>query len=676
MMPAVPPGAPFRASYIDYFQNAAHDSFNGEYAAALAPYDVPLAQNVPAAFTPDTIRTLVIGARAQKVPTAFLLHHDEHLHVYLQVDKYHARLGLPPTQWDDRMFAQKGDLHRNQAVLVEWKADYFHQLPQQILVPTPVTIDTVFATEPAAILLGPYAQGEPGTELIKVRRTCFVPPKYVPLFLGAPLTPREAWERVRGQIVIDGQQVACLALIKYLQAALTRQGAGAAPALALTEAPVPPLADSLLLDHRQRILEEDFPELADTQARAQQNLIADRLGELVQENRSAREQERAEKEQEKTKDPKELLGDVGVQKLLRWGHVSMTSELPAVWKELVKAKKAQQLAVLQWAVDKAKDEMGETELQFVISPAVLELVKNLRFVMLTPNHVATGLQPFQFPEEAIEGTTSAQALYQAIYTGTGAPPMTEVANILQAKPGAPKVLYQARHQVRRTYILLVVLLGEEHGLCVAYERFYQRFLAAEAELHRYQQGLATTHDQLLFPTKLLKRNAIDLSYWFEMQATTPTMRAAPRFEQVFESIKQEHTHWEPQMSASFLRELKLDGFQKEEQIKPNETPGAKPIEKPTPLDNTTASNPHFLEDKFGKYRQLRSVSTRSIRRKIAEKALPPLPPSKVDKQPMCLAWHTKGQCNVRCPRAVDHVAYQASELQELITWCASHYPRE
>lgn len=77
---------------------------------------------------------------------------------------------------------------------------------------------------------------------------------------------------------------------------------------------MPPLADALLLDHHQRILEEDFPKLGDTQeVRAQHNLIADRLGKLVQENCSAREQGRAEKEHEKTKDPKELLGDVGVQ---------------------------------------------------------------------------------------------------------------------------------------------------------------------------------------------------------------------------------------------------------------------------------------------------------------------------------------------------------------------------
>lgn len=674
-MPAAAASAASQASYIDYFSDAAHDPFNGQYAQVLAPYDVPL-QNVPPAYTPDNIRTLVIGARAQRVPTAFLLYHDARLHIYLQVDKFHTRLGLPETPWDDRMFAQKGDLHRNQAVLVEWKADYFHQLPQQILVPTAATIDTVYAAQPNVEYLGPYAQGEAGTELIKVRRTCFVPPKYVPLFLGSPLTPRQAWERVRGQIVVENQEASCAALIKYIQAALTRSGVDAPPTLALSEPPSAPLADAMLLDHRRRILEEDFPALCDTHVQNQQNQIADRLGELVQESRTARAQDKAEKEQAKTKDPIELLGEVGVQKLLRWCQVMTTVELPGVWKELAKAKKSQQLAVLQWAVDKVKEDLGESELQFLVSPSMLDIVKNLRFTMTTPNHVATGLQPFQFPEDALETMTGAQGMYQALYAGTSAPPMADVASIMQAKPGAPKALYQARHQVRRTYILLNVLLGEEHNLCVAYDQFYQRFLAAEAEVTRYQQGLPSPKEQLLFPTKILKRNAIDLSYWFEMQALTPTMRKPPYFEQVFDSIKQEHTHWEPQMSASFLKELKLDGLQSSENPKSSGGPSQKPSEKPSPTENMMANNPYFQEDKFGVYRQMRAISTRSIRRKIADKALPPLPKSKVDQQPMCLAWHTKGQCNGRCPRAADHVEYKATELQDLVNWCASNYPKE
>jgi hypothetical protein len=35
---------------------------------------------------------------------------------------------------------------------------------------------------------------------------------------------REAWERVHGQVVTDGYEAACRALVKYLQAALRRSG--------------------------------------------------------------------------------------------------------------------------------------------------------------------------------------------------------------------------------------------------------------------------------------------------------------------------------------------------------------------------------------------------------------------------------------------------------------------
>jgi hypothetical protein len=658
-----------------------HDVFNGDYAAAHEPLRRALAGNANL-LPPEQVKTLVIGARAQRVPTAFLLLHDGRLHIYIQVDKFHPRLGMPPSPWDDKLFAQKGELHRNQAVLVEWKSDYFHQLNQQVLVPVPGTIDATIAGQPEIEMLGPYAQGEAGTELIKVRRTCFVPPKYVGMFLGEPLTPREAWERVRGQIVTDGKEDSCRALIKYLQAAITRSAANAEPLLSLADAPTAPLADAVLLEHRRRILCDDFPELDQEVGRRQQDQIAASIGELVRDNQAAREAARQEKQREKAKGVEEMLGETGVQKLLRWSQVETTADVQEVWRDLAKAKKAQQLGVLQWAVDKTKDELGESELQSIVTPATLEVVKSLRLAMVTNDHVSTGLQPFLFPEEAIEGALSAKALYEAMYDGSSAPPLSDFSIVMQAKPGAPRAIYQARNQVRRVHVLLIVLFGEDHRLTKAYERFYLRFSSAEAELHRYQQGLPVAREQLLFPTKILKRNAIDLSYWFEMQGHTPAARAPPRFEQVFDDIKQEFTQWEPNMSMGFLKELKLESLGVVQPTNPSGTPGTTPSGNPTktPKDtqaeDATASNPHFLEAVFGEYRKLNKVRTRQIRRKIAEKDLPALPLSKVDRQPVCLAWHTKGQCNVRCPRAADHVAYTAEEAQELAQWCASHYPKE
>lgn len=135
------------------------------------------------------------------------------------------------------------------------------------------------------------------------------------------------------------------------------------------------------------------------------------------------------------------------------------------------------------------------------------------------------------------------------------------------------------------------------------------------------------------------------------------------------------------MSLGFLKELKLENLGAVQPTPlsgvPDPTPtGAPKVPKDIGSEDAAASNPHFLEAVFGDYRKLNKVRTRQIHRKIAEKELPPLPSSKVDHQPMCLAWHTKGQCNVRCPRAVDHVAYTAEETKELAQWCASHYPKE
>mgnify|MGYP006973774914 FL=1 len=83
-------------------------------------------------------------------------------------------------------------------------------------------------------------------------------------------------------------------------------------------------------------------------------------------------------------------------------------------------------------------------------------------------------------------------------------------------------------------------------------------------------------------------------------------------------------------------------------------------------------NTHFNVALFGTYRHS-ATKTRAIRQKIAAGELPALPASKNDSsKPVCLAWHTKGQCNTNCPLASDHVAYSTAEYAALSTWCREH----
>jgi hypothetical protein len=65
-----------------------------------------------------------------------------------------------------------------------------------------------------------------------------------------------------------------------------------------------------------------------------------------------------------------------------------------------------------------------------------------------------------------------------------------------------------------------------------------------------------------------------------------------------------------------------------------------------------------------------SIKSAALRTKIRKGHLPALPMSKVESQkPMCLAWHTKAQCNSNCSCAYNHVTYNAKENTNLATWC-------
>ena len=84
------------------------------------------------------------------------------------------------------------------------------------------------------------------------------------------------------------------------------------------------------------------------------------------------------------------------------------------------------------------------------------------------------------------------------------------------------------------------------------------------------------------------------------------------------------------------------------------------------LENTS-----FNEALFGMYKTS-SIKSKSLR----ECLLQPLPSSKVNNsQAMCLAWHTKAQCNSNCPCAYDHAHYNANanEYTDLATWCVIGY---
>ena len=78
--------------------------------------------------------------------------------------------------------------------------------------------------------------------------------------MATPLTPRQAWETVRAQIVTANRVVPCTPLIDFLRCAITISQAGNDPTISQLPSNVP-LAPPYLLDRRRSIVERDFPTL-------------------------------------------------------------------------------------------------------------------------------------------------------------------------------------------------------------------------------------------------------------------------------------------------------------------------------------------------------------------------------------------------------------------------------
>ena len=672
--------------YRDYFSSPDQDPFNGVYAEALEPYRVPLANNN--ALNPAQVKTLAINCHSQRIPTAFLLlHPDGKLHIYIQLVKFNTRMGCDATPWDEGCYVQKGELIHNQSVLVEWQDAYFHQVANQIRVPTPAVIDTTLAGDINANVLGPFTNADADTELIRVRRTCYIPPKYVPLFLAEPLSPRQAWEQVRGQVIVDGKEADCLPLMDFLRAALVTSQQGAPPVLEIA-LPTAPLADGILLNHRrQHILERDFPLLNAALPAIQQHQIATQLGLLVQENRTAREALQVQKNVDKNKPLATLLGEEGVVSLLRIVNVATENQLPVIWSKFSNTKKAQKLQVLQHAVDEVIQRSAEAEVQFIVSAPILQLVLDMSFAMATNDSIGTGLQPFMFPEQMPEEALHSRNAFEALYSGGSAPTAADLNALMKAKIAAPRYLLHTRHMIRRVEILVKVLFGQQHPLGIALGSFCNRFLSFEAELHK----LEMSQPKYLLPTIICRRVSLELSLWFQTRKRIAGPIPVPDFCKLYNEIVLDGP-WESKVPFSILTQLGLPTNMVPPptpvpQFQPS-APGALPAPVRTPtsqiqpiggqngqIQRTRLNNTGF-NVMFQQFRDLRSVRCNTIRQKIRDNILPALPVSKIDGNPMCLAWHVRGECNSACNRREDHVLYNSTEYAPLATWCGSHFRAE
>jgi len=173
--PLLHPPPPINAAprtYRAFYTNGNNDPYRGDYLDVLDYFQLPAAGgNIP---TPQEVAVRVYHAVTHE-PISFLMlccdkanaaGNDPGLvRVFHRAAMYFPNMGRE-SPWDNRTFAFVGDLVGQQIQTVMLPLDIFHQVAI-FTIPNELNLPALFAADPNAELVGPFANNDPDTNPLR-----------------------------------------------------------------------------------------------------------------------------------------------------------------------------------------------------------------------------------------------------------------------------------------------------------------------------------------------------------------------------------------------------------------------------------------------------------------------------------------------------------------------------
>ena len=696
------PAAASESQFATRFSDTARDPFSGGYTPLFPDFIIDLA--TPANNTaPATIRNSVAAAGTQQILLAFGVFHEGKMHTYLAPTRMERSLGAPATAVDNKIFAFDGDLFSNQGMNVHLDDALFDEQANQIIIPTVTTVLDALVQDPAVVMMGPYTNNDAGTEVKKFRGIIPIPNCYVHVFLANEVTPNYFFTYVYPQMVIDGHEQDCAAFIDFFRAAMTRLVTGVDASSVQRALPVAPPRNTALLTSRRQVIMQHFPILNANLAQLQQSQIATQLGVLAQQQHDFKVESDARRAAKEVKSVETYLGPGRFRTLLKISRVSNEAGLAPIWGHFANSKKEEHLSILQSAINQELSYEHDNHLDFVASSSLLASVLKLTWYLTSKDAITTGLlNPFLYGDTDLVAAELENSRVQLMLSGGGTPSFADATQAIKNTLNLPSSNSSVRY-IRRLKIMAGTVLGSRHVLTTwlrDHVRDMQSFSATfESWVPTVAPHLAPARG--IFHCKWVATN---LSVWVKEQGASPQAVDLPSSQFVSDAIQADRI-WEPVLSPTFCNRWKIYDLcyaSPPPPFLPTMPHGLGPvggggggpavgggipaigggIPHPPPLaiprvplqnQDQVCININFASHLFTSYKE-RPHKSATIRKKIKNGELPPLPPSKVDQHPMCLAFHTKGQCNLSCPRAADHVVYTDPEYVPICGWCTTNYP--
>ena len=600
--------------------------------------------------------------------------------------------GLPgrPSPHRGATFAYVGDVVAETDIeTFKVAEEQFGMVTETRCASTPERHQELFNAEPDEDLVGPIDQSSQAQQMIKTRKSMFIPFVLVEYVLGKDLSAREAFEILWPVIQTNNMRDVAKPLVKWLMVAATKHNARREPRTVNDELGEGMTgAADILSDRRKRILYQHLPGLQPTPATTGDPQMTALVAQLATMNDQARLDRVDRREaREKASAPKtirEHFGDYTSDKLLVLTGVAADDDLPKIYHELAaRAKGVSKRMLLQESYDITADELDINRLP--ASPSHVIDLDNWDFTGTSHDALGTGLLPFSvIPPDApskqgrkaiLEDQERTRVYDMSGDAVNGAMSTTDAKKLYNSKGYIPTEWTEATLQIEQYLVVLGTILGPTHDVTKSYQSALKLYSRTKVRL---QAGMDRKFGNRLAPALLVLYFQLNTRSWFEerWQYSVSDNRAPDYSEGIRTYVRANRYDWLPShediSALQGLHNTTSTGGNPSGSRGTSTTSGGghTPNTQGGGGLQTRVQNPHRDSRFVGNTPLAVNIRTRSIRNAIT---LAGVDPPQVERGgqtvPTCLSWHVKGVCSASCARAADHVQNSPEEKEALYQWC-------
>lgn len=619
-----------------------------------------------------------------------------------RVLRYMDMPGDDPSGYHDHVLGLLGDILPHQYPVVEVPNTTFHLVGTAVRVPTMAAMDTLLPTwvDPGTAL-GPYAEVDPETEVVRPRHVQLIPSRYAALLIHRRRArPKSVYQELVGVMRAEGTLESCQDVTIWLRAACTARGGGGAqtavPSVLHVFTPVhlPPEVYQYVTSKVQ----SDLPAL-----RAADGVGGGATAQLVgalQALAAARRDAAEEADEAGARGAGGLKTIAQAYKetytsLLRFGNVGNVEEVAPLWTRLANCGKGEQHTVLTQEFQKVCMARGlSTELYVpIITTSLKQMVVGFQFEGQGADDLTTGCQPFIV---AYAGRTShyqamaAAAVANQLSYGEQNANLSDIRTIReQERVKFPRDLSEVCITLFRFAVLCQGLfqgVGAPHP-------FVEAMWIAAAGLQniapfvteRIAELAPTPQTSHMYCARIVRAIQLEVQEYMQRVATNVADNVVgievPTFSNMYQDLRRGTFH----LSTNWVNvpEEYLGAFPHSsgsEGSSGRQVPGAASI--------STASTRSTVSTLTGDATRtsgtnVTRVENPTVDTEFTTMALRPggarailrthRPPANDAGQEFCVAWWTKGGCFPNCGRRATHVPFaSAAERTRLLAFIREH----